>query len=97
MLVDTGSEHTWISAKNLNEIGVRKEKNLFFVMANGNTITCSAEFAILRLHESFTIDEVVFAEPGDLILLVARTLAGWNLMVHPSQKKLVDRGDLPAA
>ncbi len=97
MLVDTDSEHTWVSAKTLNKIGARKEKNLSFVMRNGNTITRSARFAILRLHESFTIDEVVFAEPGDLILLGARTLAGWNLIVHPSQKKLVAGGPLPAA
>ena len=43
-------------------------------MTNGHTITRSAGFVILRLHESFTIDEVVFAEPGDLILLGVRTL-----------------------
>ena len=89
MLVDTGSEHTWVSVKTLHKIGVWKEKNLSFVMANDNTITRSAGFAILRLHNSFTIDEVVFAEPGDLILLGARTLEGWNLRVHPSQKNLL--------
>lgn len=65
MLVDTGSKHTWISAKTLNKIGVREDKNLSFVMANSNTITRPAESAILCLHKSFAIDEVVFAEPGD--------------------------------
>ena len=45
----------------------------------------------------FTIDEVVFAEPGDLALLGARTLEGLNLAVDTAKKKLVAAGPLPAA
>jgi hypothetical protein len=46
---------------------------------------------------SLVIDEVVFAEPGDLALLGARTLEGMNLVVDPAKKKLVAAGPLPAA
>ena len=42
-------------------------------MANGNTITRPAGFAILRSRKIFTIDEVVFTESGDLILLGAHS------------------------
>jgi hypothetical protein len=45
----------------------------------------------------FTIDEVVFAEPGDLLLLGARTLEGLNLTVDSRRKRLVAAGPLPAA
>jgi len=96
--VDTGSEYTWVPAKKLERIGVQREKkDLKFVMANGEVITRSVGFAIVRVAKCFTIDEVVFAEPGDLLLLGARTLEGLNLTVDSVQKKLVASGPLPAA
>jgi predicted aspartyl protease len=98
LLVDTGSEHTWIPAAILEKIGVKREKkDLCFVMANGQTVTRSVGFAILRIGEHFTIDEVVFAEPGDPGLLGARTIEGLNLVVDAVRKKLVAAGPLPAA
>ena len=97
-LVDTGSEYTWIPAKTLEKIGVNREKkDLEFTMANGQTITRSVGFAILRVDKHFTIDEVVFGEPGDMTLLGARTLEGLSLVVDSRKKKLVAAGPLPAA
>ncbi len=98
VLVDTGSEYTWIAATRLDQIGVQREKkDLRFIMANGEIVSRSVGFAILRVARSFTIDEVVFAEPGDLPLLGARTLEGLNLTVDSARKKLVAAGPLPAA
>ena len=98
LLVDTGSEYTWIRASTLEKVGVvREKKDLPFIMANGEIVTRSVGFAILRVGNKFTIDEVVFAEPGDLVLLGARTLEGLNLTVDSARKKLVAAGPLPAA
>jgi predicted aspartyl protease len=98
LLVDTGSEHTWITSKLLEDIGiVREKKDEHFIMANGEIVTRSVGFAILYVEDSFTIDEVVFAETGDLLLLGARTLEGLNLTVDSRLKKLVAAGPLPAA
>jgi len=98
ILVDTGSEHTWVPAATLETLGIKREKkDLVFVMANGQQVTRSVGFAIIRLEKSFTIDEVVFAEEGDLPLLGARTLEGLNLTVDPRRKKLVAAGPIPAA
>jgi len=97
-LVDTGSEYTWIPGAKLEKIGVvREKKDIRFVMANGEVVTRSVGFAILRVGKNFTIDEVVFAEPGDQTLLGARTLEGLNLRVDSTRKKLVAAGPLPAA
>jgi predicted aspartyl protease len=97
-LVDTGSAYTWIPGAQLVKIGVtREKKDLRFVMANGNVVTRSVGFAIIRVDKDFTIDEVVFAEPGDMILLGARTLEGLNLTVDSAHKRLVAAGPLPAA
>ncbi len=98
VLVDTGSEYTWIPEVKLEQIGVKREKkDLRFVLANGEVVTRSVGFAILRVGKTFTIDEVVFAERGDLLLLGARTLEGLNLKVDSTRKKLVAAGPLPAA
>jgi predicted aspartyl protease len=98
MLIDTGSEYTWIPTKILEKIGVQREKkDVLFVTANGQKITRSVGFAIIRLDKYLTVDEVVFAEEGDLSLLGARTLEGLNLMVDPKRKKLVAAGPLLAA
>ncbi len=98
MLVDTGSEYTWAPATSLEKIGIaREKKDLEFVMANGQRITRSVGFAIIRVERSFTIDEVVFAEKGDLLLLGARSLEGLSLTVDPRRKKLVAAGPLLVA
>jgi predicted aspartyl protease len=85
LLVDTGSEHTWVPTAALEKIGVaREKKDVRFI-------------AILRVGRNFTIDEVVFAEPGDLALLGARTLEGLNLTVDSARRRLVAAGPVPAA
>ena len=97
LLVDTGSDYTWIPTNFMERIGVEREKkDLSFVMANGQIVTRSVGFAIVRLDRYFTIDEVVFAEPGDLPLLGARSLEGLNLTVDPKRKRLVGSGPLLA-
>jgi len=97
MLVDSGSEYTWIPATTLERIGVEQEKkDITFVMANGRQVTRSVGFAIIRVDGYFTIDEVVFAEKGDLSLLGARTLEGLNLRVDSRAKKLVAGGPILA-
>lgn len=98
LLVDTGSEYTWVSEKILKKIGVTPEKkDVSFVMANGQMVTRNIGFAIIKVDKYFTIDEVVFAEEGDLQLLGARTLEGVNLTVDPHRKRLVAAGPAPAA
>ena len=98
ILVDTGSEYTWIPATTLERLDIGHEKrDVLFVMANGEQITGSVGFAIIRVGKFFTIDEVVFAQKGDLLLLGARTLEGMNLTVDSRRKKLVAAGPVPVA
>jgi predicted aspartyl protease len=98
MLVDAGSDYTWIPAATLEKLGIQREKkDVPFLMANGRQITRSVGFAIIHLDKFFTVDEVVFAEKGDLLLLGARTLEGLNLRVDARQKKLIAAGPLLAA
>ena len=98
LLVDTGAEFTWIRADTLKQIGVKVEKKeVPFLMANGQTITRPMGFLIVTVSEFRTIDEVVFAESGDLQLLGSRTLEGFGAMVDARGKRLVASGPIPAA
>jgi len=98
LLVDTGSECTWIAGDLLESLGiVRRKKDMQFQEANGQTLTRSIGYAVIRAGEFFTIDEVVFAEPGDLQLLGARTLKGMNAVPDARRKKLVAGGPILVA
>lgn len=98
LLVDTGSEFTWIPATSLRQAGVTvAKKDLTFVMANGQTISRSVGYAILRSTTFETVDEAVFGQPGDLALLGARTLEGFGATVDERQKRLVAAGPFLAA
>ena len=98
VLVDSGSECTWVPRQSLEKLGIRREKkNIEFVITNGEHVTRNVGFAIVRVGKYLTTDEVVFAEPGDLLLLGARTLEGLNLTIDSPNKRLLPAGPLPAA
>ena len=98
LLVDSGSEFTWIPEPALLHAGVRVvKKDLAFVMANGQTITRSVGYAIVRAEGFETVDVVVFGQPGDLALLGARTLEGFGATIDARRKRLVAAGPHPAA
>ena len=44
-----------------------------------------------------TVDELVFGQPGDLVLLGWHTLSGLNFRLDPVTGQLVDAGPAPAA
>jgi hypothetical protein len=49
ILVDTGSEYTSVPARLLERLGIQREKkDVCFVMTNGQEITRSVGFAIVR-------------------------------------------------
>lgn len=96
--VDRGAEATWVDNSVLSKIGIEpREKDLQFLMANGQIITRSIGYAVLKIEQSETVDEIVFAQKGDLQLLGARALEGLNLIVDSRGKRLVGAGPIVAA
>jgi predicted aspartyl protease len=97
VLVDTGAELSWFPASVLGELGIEREKIWHFRQADGTVLARSTGFVIVRVQGIKTADEVVFGEPGDVVLLGARSLEGLNLRIEPVAKRLVDAGPAPAA
>ncbi len=79
VMVETGSEMSWIAEDTLRAAGIAPWKqDQSVVMANGQQVTRQVGYAIVRCDEFKTVDEVVFAQSGDMQLLGARTLEGFN-------------------
>ena len=96
-LVDTGAELSWFPADVLESLGVERRKLWQFRQADGSILERWTGAASLYLCGLWTVDEVVFGDPGDLVLLGARSLEGLNLTIDPIRKRLVDAGPAPAA
>jgi predicted aspartyl protease len=98
LLVDCGSEFTWLPGQILQRIGIEPvKKDLLIQMANGQILTRSVGYAILRVDKYETIDEVVFGQKDDLSLLGSRALEGMNVHVDARRKRLVAAGPVVAA
>src|SRR5437764_11762592 len=81
VLVDTGSELTWIPRPVLQELGIAAERRYRFVVADGRVLERDVGYAIVHVEGVATADDVVFAELEDLVLLGARSLEGLNLRI----------------
>ena len=96
-LVDTGAELSWVPGDLLRALGIEPIKQWSFRQATGQIIERWVGPVLIHAADTITNDDVVFGEPGDLILLGARTLEGLNVRVEPREKRLVDAGPAPAA
>ncbi len=98
LLVDTGSEFTWLPAEKLQAAGITvRKKDVSFRMANGQIVTRDVGYGILQVNGFETVDELVFAQQGDLRLLGSRTLEGFGAIVDARRKRLVASGPEPVA
>jgi predicted aspartyl protease len=81
VMVDTGSEVSWLPKKELLAVGIVPECKKRFIMADKTSIERDIGYAILSAEGYSTIDEVVFGEDSDMTLLGVRTLEGFSVMV----------------
>ena len=97
VLVDTGAELSWLPADILESLGIVRRTLRRFRQADGSVLSRWTGPAFLYVAGATTTDDVVFGEPGDLVLLGSRSLEGLNLRVDPTAKRLIDAGPAPAA
>ena len=97
VLVDTGAELSWVLSDVLDSLGIERYSRWRFRQADGTVLSRWTGAAFIHVAGKRASDDVVFGEPGDLVLLGARTLEGLNLRVEPVTRALVDAGPAPAA
>jgi len=81
VLVDTGSELSWLPKQILFDAGITPRGKKRFYTATKQLVERDYGYAILAAEGYTTIDEIVFAEEGDLSLLGVRTIEGFSVMV----------------
>ena len=96
-LVDTGAELSWFPADVLESLGIERYAQWRFRQADGSILERWTGPAFVHVEGKRAVDDVVFGEPGDLVLLGAHTLEGLNFRVDPFTRQLVDSGPAPAA
>jgi predicted aspartyl protease len=89
MIVDTGAECTWFPNEVLRSIGVKPMKKIKFLTATTELVEREAGYAVLRADGFETIDEVVFGQANDAVLLGARAVEGFGVMVDNINKRFV--------
>lgn len=97
VLVDTGSELTWLPRDLLTSIGIKPLRKRNFTTATKQMVTRETGYAIMSAEGFETVDEVVFAEPGDMSLLGVRTLEGFGVMVDNIAHRFVATSTTVAA
>ena len=97
VMVDTGSEYNWIPANVLVELSIEPVRIDRFETADGRVLERPVSFALIYAGGRSAAAAVVFAQPGDMILLGAHGLEGLNLRVDLARKELVPAGPVPAA
>src|SRR5438128_455107 len=74
VLVDTGGELSWFPAEELGVLGIERRKVWRFRQADGTVLERWTGWTTIKVAGIETVDEVVFGESGDLVLLGARSL-----------------------
>ncbi len=95
VLVDTGAELSWVPKSVLESLGVERNSKWYFRQADGTVLERWTGIVVISIAGKRTGDDVVFGEPGDLVLLGSRTLEGLNVRIEPVTKRLVDAGPAP--
>lgn len=97
VMVDTGAEYNWIARDVLSDLGIAPERIERFETVDGRILERDVGFALLFAANRSTPTIVVFAQPGDMILLGAFGLDGLNMRIDLARKELVAAGPVPAA
>ena len=97
VMVETGSEYTWIARHVLEDLKVQPERIEAFETADGRVLKRQVGFARIFAGDRSAITVVAFAEPGDMVLLGAVALESLNLRIDLGRKELVPAGPLPVA
>ena len=89
-LVDTGATYTSVPREVLERLGVSREEEATFILANGQSVRMGMAWVRTRLNGREQPTIVIFGEPGSSVLLGAFTLEGYRLGVDSVNQRLVE-------
>ena len=87
-LVDSGAVYSVLRRKEWKAIGLKAERELDFVLADGTTLTRGVSECLFELEGQRATSPVVLGETEDEALLGAVTLETLGLMLNPLTRRL---------
>jgi len=90
VLVDTGSELSWLPRRLLLDAGITPEGKKRLSTATKEIIERDRGYAILKAEGFETIDEIIFAEDSDMSLLGVKTIEGFGVIVDNIGQRFVE-------
>jgi predicted aspartyl protease len=97
VMIDPEPMFSWLPREVLADAGVEPAEIEQFETKDGRIIERRIGHARISAAGESAPTLVVFAEPGDRIVLGAHALSGMNLKVDPIAKRLIDAGPISAA
>jgi predicted aspartyl protease len=97
VMVDTGSEYSWLPGDMLADLGVSPLRIDRFETADRRVLERPVGFAYISAGGRTGASAVVFADAGDMVLLGAHAIEALNLRIDLNRKALVPAGPAPAA
>ena len=97
IMVDTGSEYTWLPAELLGDIGIVPVRSILYETADARILERPIGYALISAAGETSPTIVTFAEPGDKVLLGAHALEGMRLRVDLVRRELVPSGPVIVA
>lgn len=90
-LADTGATLPVLPGEILERLGIEKVRSVTLLLADGRSAERYVGDAAVALDGDLVPCRVVFAEPGDAVLLGLTALEQLGLAVDPVQRRLVRR------
>lgn len=87
-LVDSGAKYTLLPLKNWKAIGLKPQRRLTFVLADGTKVKRNIGEGYIKLPQGNTHTPVVLGQSGDEALLGVVTLEELGLVLNPFQRSL---------
>jgi clan AA aspartic protease len=97
VMVDTGSEYSWLPSDVLTKLGIAPVRVDRFRTADGRIVECEVGFGMISTGGRTAPTVVGFAGADDMVLLGAHALEGLSLRIDLVLRELVPSGAHPAA
>ena len=88
-MVDTGSPHSIIPASILDELGIARDEEELFSLADGSVVEMSIGLALINMDVRARTVHVAFGHDDEIVLAGAMTLERFAVATDPLHKRLV--------
>ena len=88
-MVDTGSLYSIVPAHVLTDLGIARDEDELFGLADGSTVEMSIGLALVRMDGRARTVHVAFGHDPEIVLIGAMTLERFGVAADPVNQRLI--------